>query len=271
MSELFRLKHQLWLSFTFGSFAHPDSSIKDRLYEFSMIEFRHLKWLASHLYENNIPYDYSRDVDFSIAASDDRELLANIVSNIHEVQKLYLDSELFSRMRDDERYFIYELENLSNDETQTINAFNKNLKYLDASMDKSELDALVLFLFEELYKEYELILIYFYQQTRAKDIAEFSSFDDLIYESHFHLRSFGEMMSELGVLALPRQLHPRTYIIEDLKSFLIAGIAEEEAAKEQCKTLSGAIKYEPLSRFFDFINLQESYHIAIMKKLLQRY
>jgi len=45
-------------------------------------------------------------------------------------------------------------------------------------------------------------------------------------------------------------------------------IAEEEAAKVMCKELSDAIKDEELSKFFDFINYQESYHIELMKKLL---
>jgi len=45
-------------------------------------------------------------------------------------------------------------------------------------------------------------------------------------------------------------------------------ITEEEAAKVMCKELSDAIKDEELSKFFDFINFQESYHIELMKKLL---
>ena len=49
---------------------------------------------------------------------------------------------------------------------------------------------------------------------------------------------------------------------------MIDGIAEEEGAKEMCKTLSGAIEDDDLKRFFDFVNYQESYHIELMKKLL---
>lgn len=75
-------------------------------------------------------------------------------------------------------------------------------------------------------------------------------------------------MAKLGILALPRQLHEMTYIVKDLQKFVVDGIAEEEAAKEMCQELSEAVKDEELSKFFDFINFQESYHIELMKKLL---
>jgi hypothetical protein len=111
-------------------------------------------------------------------------------------------------------------------------------------------------------------MIYFYRQVRATTPAQVSHFQDLIDESHFHLRSFGEMMAKMGILALPRALHPRTYEITDMEKFLQDGIVEEENAKEECRKLSSSITDEKLSAFFEFINFQESYHIEIMKKLL---
>ena len=50
---------------------------------------------------------------------------------------------------------------------------------------------------------------------------------------------------------------------------MIDGIEEEEKAKIECKKLSDAISNEELSRFFDFINYQENYHIELMKKALE--
>ena len=76
-------------------------------------------------------------------------------------------------------------------------------------------------------------------------------------------------MSLMGILSLPRELHPMTYQITDMEKFLIHGIAEEENAKEECRRLASSITDEKLSRFFDFINYQESYHIEIMKRLLK--
>ena len=141
-------------------------------------------------------------------------------------------------------------------------------EWLDKNLEQDQIDALTLFLFEESYKEYELILVYAFMQTRTDDVAQYNIFGDLIDESHFHLKSFGDMMAKLGILALPRELHEMTYVIKDLKQFVTDGIAEEEAAKVMCKELSAAIKDEELSKFFDFINYQENYHIELMKKLL---
>ena len=75
-------------------------------------------------------------------------------------------------------------------------------------------------------------------------------------------------MAKMGILALPRELHELTYIVKDIEKFVIDGIAEEEGAKEMCKTLSSSIEDDDLKRFFDFVNYQESYHIELMKKLL---
>jgi rubrerythrin len=135
-------------------------------------------------------------------------------------------------------------------------------------LEQDQIDALTLFLFEESYKEYELILVYAYMQARTDNSLHFNVFQDLIDESHFHLKSFANMMAKLGVLALPRELHEMTYKVKDLEKFVHDGIAEEETAKEMCKELSESITDPKLSKFFDFINYQESYHIELMKKLL---
>ena len=49
-------------------------------------------------------------------------------------------------------------------------------KWLDKNLEQGQIDALTLFLFEESYKEYELILIYAYMQARTKDIKQFISY-----------------------------------------------------------------------------------------------
>ncbi len=267
---LFRAKHQLWLRITFMSFTVNDPWVKSRLYEFSQIEFRHLKWIAGSLYENSLPYDYERDNRFSIESETFFTLIRTTVTEIQSLHLLYPDTPLSERMAHDEEYILFTLntylDNLILDEP--ISAFNRSRHWPDALLSLAEIDALTLFLFEELYKEYELIMIYFYRQIRATTAAQVSYFQDLIDESHFHLRAFGEMMSKMGILALPRALHPRTYEITDMEKFLRGGIVEEENAKEECRKLSSSITDKKLSAFFEFVNFQESYHIEIMKKLL---
>lgn len=267
---LFRAKHQLWLRIAFMSFSLNDPWAKSRLYEFSQIEFRHLKWLAQSLYESGIPYDYERDNLFEIESESFFTLIRTTITEIESLHLLYDESPLCERMTHDEHYILFTLraylENLILDEP--LSAFNRSRHWPDALLSLAEIDALTLFLFEELYKEYELIMIYFYRQIRATTAAQATHFQDLIDESHFHLRSFGEMMAKMGILALPRPLHPRTYEITDMEKFLQGGIVEEENAKEECRKLSSSITDKKLSAFFEFINYQESYHIEIMKKLL---
>lgn len=268
---LFRRKHQLWLRLAFVSFAVNNPWIKKRLYEFSLIEFRHLKWLAQTMLENDSNYNYDRDPTFNIEAETLFDLLHTAINEIKVVHMFYNGSALSERMRNDENYMLQSFEgyltNLSIDEK--LSAFDRSRIWPDALLSHEENDALTLFLFEESYKEYELIMVYFYSQIRAETAVQALYFQDLIDESHFHLRSFGEMMAKMGILSLPRMLHPRTYIIEDMEHFLTNGIAEEENAKEECRKLSSSITDEKLSTFFDFINYQESYHIEIMKKLLK--
>lgn len=270
---LFRRKHQLWLRIAFMSFSVSDPWVKNRLYEFSQIEFRHLKWLAQTLYENNLAYNYERDPHFNIENDSFFGLVHSAIQEIHELHTLYTDIPLCDRMKHDENYILTTLsiylEKLTLDEP--IIAFNRARVWPDSLLSVREIDALSLFLFEELYKEYELIMIYFYRQIRSSTPTQVSHFQDLIDESHFHLRSFGEMMAKMGILALPRVLHPRTYEITDMRKFLRGGILEEENAKEECRKLSNTITDEKLSSFFEFINYQESYHIEIMKKLLEEH
>ncbi len=268
---LFRQKHQLWLRIAFISFSVNDPWVKNRLYEFSQIEFRHLKWLAQSLYENHSEYDYERDPKFTIESESFFTLVHTTINEIKELHLLYGKTPLYERMAHDEAYILSTLNaylsKLSLDES--LNAFDRSCQWPDALLNTTETNALTLFLFEELYKEYELIMIYFYRQIRATTAAQVTHFQDLIDESHFHLRSFGEMMAKMGILALPRTLHPRTYQIENMEKFLHDGILEEENAKEECRKLSSSITDEKLSSFFEFINFQESYHIEIMKKLLK--
>ena len=269
MNNIYKQKHGLWLSITFASFAINDEEIKSRLYDFSMIAFRHMKWLGSDILEKGDNYDYYRDMELLKRATV-FEIIHALVKELEDIQTAYPQTILGERVRTDDAYLLEYLSQVLKNETNNkeITAFNMQRKWLDKDLAQEQIDALTLFLFEESYKEYELILIYAYMQARTEDALHFNVFQDLIDESHFHLKSFGNMMAKLGILTLPRELHEMTYVVKDLAQFVVDGIAEEEAAKVMCKELSDAIKDEELSKFFDFVNYQESYHIELMKKLL---
>lgn len=270
MDKLFQKKHELWLSINFASFAINDEEIKSKLYDFSQIAFRHMKWIGDDVLSSGDNYNYDREMLLNKQESV-FEVIETLVVTTKSTMELYNGSVLSERLRTDDDYLLEYLSQILKDKSknEAITAFNMKREWLDKNLAVEQIDALTLFLFEELYKEYELILVYAYMQARTTKLIQFNVFQDLMDESHFHLKSFGNMMAKLGILALPRELHEMTYIIKDLEQFVKDGIAEEEAAKEMCKELSDAIKDEELSKFFDFINFQESYHIELMQKLLK--
>ncbi len=269
MSNLYQNKHELWLGICFASFAINDEEIKSRLYDFSQIAFRHMKWIASDILACGNNYNYDRKMILYKKESV-FEVIEELVERAIDIQTQYGQSVLGQRMCSDDIYLLEYLAQILKDgsKNKEVTAFDMQRKWLDKNLAQEQIDALTLFLFEESYKEYELILVYAFMQARTTDFMQFNVFQDLIDESHFHLKSFSNMMAKLGILALPRELHELTYVIRDLEKFVKDGIAEEEAAKVMCKELSDAIQDEELSKFFDFINYQESYHIELMKKLL---
>ncbi len=267
MNKLYQQKHQLWLHILYASFAIDDETIKAKLYDFSQIAFRHMKWLAEDILKKGDNYNYDRDM-LLYKRENVFEILQALKEEIIKTQKLYKKSALFSRIKSDEYYLLNYIEKLLQDpnNNQPIYAFNMKNRWGD--LDINSLMSLQMFLFEESYKEYELIMVYAYMQVRTNDRQRYDVFQDLVDESHFHLKSFGNIMAKLGILALPRELHELTYKIKDLKKFIEDGIREEEAAKEMCRELSDSINNEDLSKFFDFIDAQENYHIELMQKLL---
>ncbi|MEA2073577.1 MAG: ferritin-like domain-containing protein, partial [Campylobacterota bacterium] len=236
---------------------------------FSLMAFRHMKWLGEEILAEGGEFNYDRNMHLT-KNTNLFTILMQLKLEIEAIQVYYPKNVLGERIKTDDTYLLEYLSELLKTKNidKEITAFNMKREWLDKNLAQDQIDALTLFLFEESYKEYELILVYNYMQARTKDALHFNVFQDLIDESHFHLKSFGNMMAKLGILSLPRELHEMTYIVKDLKEFVVDGIAEEEAAKVMCKELSDTIKDEELSKFFDFINYQESYHIELMKKLL---
>jgi rubrerythrin len=269
MNKIYQAKHELWLKVLFTSFAISDEQIKSTLYDFSQILFRHLKWISNELKEQEIEYNYDKS-EIDIQKTTNFEFFNYLIEELNTINNMYLDTPLFERVRRDEEFFVKALEILlKTSKDANITAFNKERIYPNKVLDKTQTDALTIFLFEELYKEYELILIYSYMQNYTNDITQYNVYQDLIDESHYHLKSFGNMMSKMGILAIPRLVHEHLYKRDDIQKFLVDGIEEEKGAKEECKKLSEAVNDEELSHFFNFINFQESWHIELMQKLLK--
>ena len=272
MKELLIKTHEAWLVTLMASFMSKDVESKRVLNDFSDILFRHFTWIEQALIEDGIEYDYNRDT-LPIKVDNLKVIVTNIIDRLNTLElmlPLVNRDALKFRLQTDWEYMKYALGNVKDEE---VTAFNANREYKDYNLTKEATDALTLFLFEESYKEYELIMIYNYLKAHSSDDYLNKIFQILIDESFFHLKSFAEMMSIMGILGVPRVIHKSLYQVEDVTQFLKDGIDEELAAKEQCKELSDAVAKDSdeLAKFFDFINYQENYHIELMKDALKHY
>ena len=271
MKTLLIKTHELWLETLMTGFASQGET-RIKLYDFSEIIFRHFTWLEHHMVTQGEAYDYDRD---TIPIKTERlgVLLDDIGRRVSELDFQLMactDEHLGQRISSDLKYISGTLAKMND---VAVTAFDGSRKLDGITLTREATDALTLFLFEESYKEYELIMIYNYLQAHSQDAFLNRIFQIMIDESKFHLRSFGQMMAEMGILGVPRTIHKSLYQIEDVRQFLKDGIEEEVAAKEMCRELSDAVAKDSreLAEFFDFINLQEDYHISLMKEALAHY
>ncbi|SFV51639.1 hypothetical protein MNB_SV-6-1265 [hydrothermal vent metagenome] len=270
MKTLAIMTHEAWLTTLMAGFMSSGEN-KQKLFDFSDILFRHFTWVERELIKSGEKYNYDRDT-IPIKVDKLSKLLNNIVQRLGQIDLQLVGSshELNARIGSDIKYITSTLIRLPD---ENITAFNMERKLEDIELNKEATDALTLFLFEESYKEYELIMIYNYLKAHNEDAYINRIFQILVDESFFHLKSFGDMMAKMGILGVPRVVPKEIYQIDDIKEFLLAGIDEEIAAKEECRKLSEAVASNSpeLAKFFDFINNQENYHIALMKDALLHY
>ena len=271
MKTLLIKTHELWLeTLMAGLMSHGETRIK--LYDFSEIIFRHFTWIEHRMITQGETYDYDRDV-IPVKVERLSSILDDIARRMSELDLQLAgctDKNLAQRISSDLKYIGGTLGRLHD---VPVRAFNSSRELDGMVLTQEATDALTLFLFEESYKEYELIMIYNYLQAHSADAFLNRIFQIMIDESKFHLRSFGQMMAEMGILGVPRTIHKSLYQIEDVQQFLKDGIEEEIAAKEMCRELSDAVAKDSkeLAEFFDFINFQEDYHISLMREALVHY
>ncbi len=271
MKTLMIKTHEVWLEMLMAGFMSKTEN-KQVLFDFSDILFRHFTWLENELIELDESYNYDRD-HIPIKVEKLSHLLQDAVVRLNEIDLQLIgspDKALAGRIATDIHYMISVITHM---EDETITAFNMERKFPGMTLTQEATDALTLFLFEESYKEYELIMIYNYLKAHSSDAYMNRIFQILIDESFFHLKSFGDMQAKMGLLGVPRIVMKELYQVEDVVQFLKDGINEEIAAKEECLKLSEAVaKDSPeLEKFFDFINHQENYHISLMEDALKHF
>ncbi len=271
MKTLMIKTHEVWLEMLMAGFMSHTAN-KQVLFDFSDILFRHFTWLENELIILGESYSYDRDmIPVKVERLDD--ILKNIVKRLDDIDLQLLgspDKALSSRISSDIAYMRDVLKKMDD---EVVTAFNMARTYPGVELTQEATDALTLFLFEESYKEYELIMIYNYLKAHSNDAYMNRIFQILVDESFFHLKRFGDMMAKMGLLAVPRVVMTELYQVEDVVKFLKDGINEELAAKEECKRLAEAVSKdsEELAKFFDFINHQENYHISLMEDALKHY
>lgn len=263
--------HELWLELFMSSFMSKDIDNSKKLLEYSEIVFRHFRWIENECIKHNIAYNYDRN-QIPIKVDSLKSILHDIANRLKQLELSMIDTnnkDLSHRISSDIEYILYSINNIADEE---VTSFAMNMSLKDTKLSQDAIDALTFFLFEESYKEYELIMIYNYLKAHTSSLELANIFEILIQESFFHFRKFADMMSEMGILGVPRVIAKEIYIIDDIVEFLLSGIDEELAAKEECKKLSDAVgvQSESLSKFFNFISNQENYHIALMKKALEK-
>jgi rubrerythrin len=268
--RLFTTVHEAWLKLLFASYAVQDREWGDTLYDYSEILYRHMRFIETEFVRKNIEYSYERP-SIGLEFMTEGEAAMYCEEAVGRLTLLLSDNgdPLAKRMLSDLNYMRESLRREFGRNAK-ITAFNKAMKLGDIALSKPSLEALVLFLFEESYKEYELIVIYGYAQTKVEDKRLAEIFQIMIDESKFHLKSFARMMAKMGILSVPRMVTEEIYRFESLEKFLTDGIEEEKGAKEQCRALAEAVDDESLQAFFDFINNQEDYHITLMEEALER-
>ncbi len=270
MKTLAIMTHEAWLATLSAGFMSNTES-KQKLFDFSDILFRHFTWIEHEMMNSGENYDYDRE-SVPIKVEQLSVILNNIIQRLNQIdlQLIGMNHALGDRMSSDLHYMRDVLAQLPDED---VTAFHVERKLDDIELSDEATDALTLFLFEESYKEYELIMIYNYLKAHSKDVVINRIFQIMVDESFFHLKSFGDMMAKMGILGVPRVVSKELYQVEDIEAFLLAGIDEEMAAKEECRKLSEAVASNSpqLAKFFDFINHQENYHIALMKDALTHY
>lgn len=272
MNKILIAIHEIWLETLMAAFMSKEQASKQKLFDFSDIFFRHFTWVENGLIKQNINYDYNRNT-IPIKVDNLQIIIGDIIRRLNTLELSLVDCEdkaLSQRIETDIKYMKFTLSQIDDEK---VSSFDMGRVLDGIPLSEEATDALTLFLFEESYKEYELIMIYNYLKAHSSEQNLIRIFQILIDESFYHLKQFGQMMSGMGILGVPRIIAKELYQVENIAQFLENGINEELNAKEECKKLSSAVASEnaTLSKFFDFINYQENYHIELMKEALSQY
>ena len=212
--------------------------------------------------------DFNTDEIKKIQKSNSAELLEELINDLEENLRFYegKNTPTIERLKNDDSYFLSQIKKF--DLESDITAFNEKKELPGVELEENAKAALVFFLMEETFKEYELITIYSYLKVHSTNPIANSAFTDLAYDSIYHLKRFATLASQMGVLTLPKPIPHEKYENIGVVEFLKENIEEEMDAEKQCLILAEKIGNKELSDFLLFISRQEVYHGELLQRAL---
>jgi rubrerythrin len=270
MQRLVRFEHESFIKFIYASVMVKEQAAKRLLEDIAMFKYRHMVWAMTDAVKAGIKFnlDFKEEEIKKIQLKREEDLLEVLINDLEENLRSYGEIKTPSRDRfkNDDEYFLSQLRKL--DLEGEISAFNQSKKLPGVDLEENAKAALVFFLMEETFKEYELITIYSYLKVHSNEADANSAFTDLAYDSIYHLRRFANLAAQMGVLTLPRIIPHDKYENIGIIKFLKENIEEEIGAEKQCLILAEKIGNEELSNFLLFISRQEVYHAELLQRAL---
>jgi len=270
MQRLVRFQHESFIKFIYASVMVKEQAAKRVLEDIAIFKYRHMVWAMADAVKAGIKFnmDFKEEEIKKIQVETEEDLLEVLINDLEENLRSYeeINTPSINRFKNDDEYFLSQLKKL--DLEGEISAFNQSKELPGVDLEENAKAALVFFLMEETFKEYELITIYSYLKVHSKEADANSAFTDLAYDSIYHLRRFAELASQMGVLTLPRIIPHDKYENIGIVEFLKENIEEEMDAEKQCLILAEKIGNEELSNFLLFISRQEVYHAELLQRAL---
>ena len=268
--KLIRFEHESFIKFIYASVMVKEPDVRHKLEDIAMFKYRHMVWAMQDAVNAGAKFtmDFDEKEIAKIKVPTEEELLEVLIDDLDSNIAFYngIDDPTINRLRSDDSYFIEELRRL--DVEGEITAFNEKKELPGIELDEEAKSALVFFLMEETFKEYELIVIYSYLKVHTDVAVALSAFTDLAYDSIYHLKRFAELAAKMGVLTLPRPIPHEKYENIGIVEFLKQNIEEEMDAEKQCLILAEKIGNKELSDFLLFISRQEVYHGELLQRAL---
>lgn len=288
LKTIFEKKHELWLKLMYGSFYLKNSNLKFLFDSFSNVEFRHLKWLGKEALKDVKEFDYLNNkvdvipkmIDFereeiSLDINDDNyiKFLNEIKSDVNFLISSYENkTPLFQRIKSDESYYLYKLENLiSNLANQKLNYFNTDMPKKIIDLNPIEDEILTNCLKSQVDKEYKSVISFLYIIIHITNRDVLEIFTDLMEESLEHLKHYINMMTKIGILETPKVVAKSEYQISDIKTFIEDSILDEQNEQDELYKIAETISSKEFKKLVEFVNEEEKYHIELLREAFNLY